>query len=407
MTIQPSRPKRRQEFEIALVCALPIEYDAICLSLDKIWDDEDHVGHYSHGGGGGAGEHQNKYTTGVVGRHNVVLALSSGMGKLAMNSLTSDLTARFTGIKLLVLAGICAGVPSAENDMLLGDVVISRTLVQYDFGKHVPGGFDRTVSVNENPHPSVRAMVVAFQTERERDRLVDRATEHLEEIQTRAGKKRRRVDYSRPPAATDRLFSPDYLHRHRGDDPDCGCSGTSVCASAAAATCDELKCDTGQLVQRARLERVVAGEEPAELDVFVGRFGSGDAVVRSGEYRDKMVREHGVVAFEMEGAGPWDGAPCVVVKGVCDFADSHKSKRWQRYAAATSAAVTKAILEGWVGDGGSGGDGGGDGNNDGPGEPSGLPAVPWSAKTPGAVYNTGNMFAHNTYNGDNVFNFAK
>ncbi|KAH8848031.1 hypothetical protein MCOR27_007927 [Pyricularia oryzae] len=398
MTTQPSRPKRRQDIEIALVCALPIEYDAICLSLDKIWDDDDH-GSQAHSGGG---EHQNKYTTGVVGRHNVVLALSSGTGKLAMNSLTSDLTGRFAGIKLLVLAGICAGVPSAENDMLLGDVVISRTLVQYDFGKHVPGGFDSTVSVNENPHPSVRAMVVAFQTERERDRLVDRATEYLEEIQARAGSKRRRVDYSRPPAATDRLFSAAYLHRHRGADLVCGCTEANVCTSAVTSTCDELGCDTTQLMRRPRLDRVVAGEEPAELDVFVGRFGSGDAVVRSGEYRDRMVREHGVVAIEMEGAGPWDGAPCVVVKGVCDFADSHKSKRWQRYAAATSAAVTKAILQGWVGGGG-----GGEENNSGLGEPGGMSAGPWLAKTPGAVYNTGNIFAHNTYNGDNVFNFSK
>ncbi len=47
----------------------------------------------------------------------------------------------------------------------------------------------------------------------------------------------------------------------------------------------------------------------------------------------------------MEGAGVWDKLPCIVIKGICDYADSHKSKVWQRFAAAIAAAVAKAILE--------------------------------------------------------------
>ena len=49
----------------------------------------------------------------------------------------------------------------------------------------------------------------------------------------------------------------------------------------------------------------------------------------------------------MEGAGAWDYIPTVVVKGVCDYADSHKNKGWQQYAAATAAACMKAVLEEW------------------------------------------------------------
>ncbi|WYZ45759.1 hypothetical protein EsH8_VIII_001075 [Colletotrichum jinshuiense] len=44
----------------------------------------------------------------------------------------------------------------------------------------------------------------------------------------------------------------------------------------------------------------------------------------------------------MEGAGVWDEAPCIVVKGICDYADNHKKKTWQVYAAATAASVLKA-----------------------------------------------------------------
>ncbi|EXL39960.1 hypothetical protein FOCG_17462 [Fusarium oxysporum f. sp. radicis-lycopersici 26381] len=77
-------------------------------------------------------------------------------------------------------------------------------------------------------------------------------------------------------------------------------------------------------------------------------MASGDSVMKSGEDRDREVEARDVVAFEMEGAGVWDILPCIVIKGACDYADSHKSKVWQRYAAATAAACTKAFLGFWV-----------------------------------------------------------
>jgi nucleoside phosphorylase len=67
--------------------------------------------------------------------------------------------------------------------------------------------------------------------------------------------------------------------------------------------------------------------------------------MKSGRHRDGIAQEHGIIAFEMEGAGIWEEVPCIVVKGVCDYADSHKNKKWQNYAAATGASAAKAILE--------------------------------------------------------------
>jgi len=42
--------------------------------------------------------------------------------------------------------------------------------------------------------------------------------------------------------------------------------------------------------------------------------------------------------------GLMDTFPCLVIRGICDYADSHKSKRWQPYAAATAAAYAKELL---------------------------------------------------------------
>ena len=69
----------------------------------------------------------------------------------------------------------------------------------------------------------------------------------------------------------------------------------------------------------------------------------------SGERRDEIARREGVIAFEMEGSGVWDSLPCVVIKGVSDYADSHKNGKWRSYAAAAAAAACmKAFLNEWT-----------------------------------------------------------
>jgi hypothetical protein len=52
----------------------------------------------------------------------------------------------------------------------------------------------------------------------------------------------------------------------------------------------------------------------------------------------------GILCVEMEAAGLMDEFPCLVIRGICDYADSHKNKRWQPYAAATAAAYAKELL---------------------------------------------------------------
>jgi nucleoside phosphorylase len=68
--------------------------------------------------------------------------------------------------------------------------------------------------------------------------------------------------------------------------------------------------------------------------------------MKSGEDRDEIAAREKVTGFEMKGAGVWDEFPCVVIKGVCDYADSHKNKKWQGYASAAAAAYMKAFLKG-------------------------------------------------------------
>jgi nucleoside phosphorylase len=61
--------------------------------------------------------------------------------------------------------------------------------------------------------------------------------------------------------------------------------------------------------------------------------------------REKLAAETGVLCFEMEAAGLMNSFPCLVIRGICDYADSHKNKQWQGYAAMAAAAYTKDLLQ--------------------------------------------------------------
>lgn len=91
------------------------------------------------------------------------------------------------------------------------------------------------------------------------------------------------------------------------------------------------------------IKRTERGSE--EVVIHYGTIASGNQVMKDGETRDRIsVELGGVLCFEMEAAGLAITFPCAVIRGICDYADSHKNKSWQPYAAATAAAVTKELL---------------------------------------------------------------
>ncbi|KAK1983101.1 hypothetical protein LZ30DRAFT_624045 [Colletotrichum cereale] len=341
-----ARARRREDFQIAVICALPLEYDAVAFAFDEIWEED---GDRTANAPGDS----TPYTTGRMGSHNVVLLLLPGMGKTNAAGAAARLQSSYTGIKLAILCGICGGVPFPRKDdeLLLGDVVISKSVLQYDLGRKHPDRFASKDTVEESlgrPSREVRTLVASFETHHGRSRLQHRASQVLEQVQQKAHRVHRNL-YERPSAAEDRLFEPSYVHRHR-ESSLCGCSESGACERALAASCEALQCDASRLVPRRRLEaqKMHEAQDVAvsqELQVLVGRVGSADTVMKAGLDRDRIAKEHGIIAFEMEGAGVWDEFPCIVVKAVCDYADSHKNKRWQNFAAATAASTTKALLE--------------------------------------------------------------
>jgi hypothetical protein len=85
--------------------------------------------------------------------------------------------------------------------------------------------------------------------------------------------------------------------------------------------------------------------EDQEVVVHYGTIASGSQVMKDATTRDMVSLEFGgVLCFEMEAAGLMNDFPCLVIRGICDYADSHKNKKWQPYAASTAAAYAKEVL---------------------------------------------------------------
>jgi nucleoside phosphorylase len=302
------RPRGREDFEVALVCALTLEFDAVSLVIDEFWDNEGDP--YGRAQGD-----RNTYTTGRIGKYNAVITLL-GMGKKNSTSATADLRSSYPNIKLAILVGICGGVPFVgEEQVRLGDVLISKTVVQHDFGTQGEGQFIRKntpeASLGQAPK-DILNLLANIETHHGKSQLRERSNFFFTQLQQTAAQKGRAADYRNPYTA-------------------------SLVSGYQAPW-------TTTTVVKSEAQGVSHKEVPVPA-IYLGPIASGDTVMKSAQRRDELVQAEGIIGFEMEGAGVWQELPCIIVKGVCDYADGEKTKAWQDFAAATSASTTKAILE--------------------------------------------------------------
>lgn len=75
-----------------------------------------------------------------------------------------------------------------------------------------------------------------------------------------------------------------------------------------------------------------------------GTITSGELVLKDAKKRDDLAQGHGVLCFEMEAAGALTDFPCMVIRDISDYCDSHKNDQWHGYAAAVAAAYARQLF---------------------------------------------------------------
>ncbi|KAM0286538.1 hypothetical protein ACHAO9_008166 [Fusarium lateritium] len=310
------------DYTVGWVCALPKELTAATAMLDR-----------RHPILSKPENDNNAYTLGTIGEHNVVIAcLPKGMiGNAPAATVVSCMATTFPCIKFALMVGIGGGVPSKNNKIRLGDVVVSTPtdkypgVVKWDSGKmNGIDKFERTGSLNNPPKSLLTALTLL---ETEHDISGSRIPEYLDEIKFKSEKLASK--FLRTGSLEDLLFKSSYRHVEPPvyDDDEKDDEKHESCHF-----CDKTMADK---------------RKSRELLVHYGLIASGDKLVKDAAFRDKLNKEFGghVLCVEMEAAGLMNHFPCLVIRGICDYADSHKNKDWQEHAAIVAAAYANELLQ--------------------------------------------------------------
>ncbi|KAF3931123.1 hypothetical protein ABW20_dc0108532 [Dactylellina cionopaga] len=299
-----------EDYTIGWICALDLEFTAALAILDerhpRLPQDE---------------QDDNAYEFGRVGHYNIIIAcLPSGLyGITSAARVATNMRRSFPSITAALMVGIGGGAPVLpENDIRLGDVVVSKPVaesggvLQYDFGKTVvEGKFVQTGVLNKPPNIFLNAMAKIKAEYSLHQNSIDSTITTILENGSFPN------DFARPPVGSDQLFEAHYDH------------------TFGKISCDQ--CDYHMEIERP--------SRPRDQPYFhYGLVASANQVMRHGLTRDKLSREKGVLCFEMEAAGLMDELPSLIIRGICDYSDSHKNKVWQPYAALVAAAFAKELL---------------------------------------------------------------
>jgi nucleoside phosphorylase len=305
------------DYTVGWICALSTEYVAAQAFLDDKHEGPEYV----------SPSDNNDYTLGKVGRHNVVIAVlpDGEYGTASAAIVARDMLHSFPNVRIGLMVGIGGGAPTRQHDIRLGDIVVSAPrdgnggVFQYDFGKTIQDQSFRTTGFLNQPPTVLRTAIngLKAQYESEEHQLEAAINSVLEK------KARLRKKYKRPDQSNDRLYQSEIIHPPND-------------VTGCATVCGD---NPSKLILRP--ER---GENEDNLEIHYGLIASANQLMKDARVRDRLAVEKDVLCFEMEAAGLMNHFPCLVIRGICDYSDSHKNKEWQGYAAMAAAAYAKDLL---------------------------------------------------------------
>ncbi|RDA90642.1 hypothetical protein CP533_6830 [Ophiocordyceps camponoti-saundersi (nom. inval.)] len=311
-------------YTVGWICALPKEQTAATAMLHQIHPELPNPPNDF-----------NIYTLGSIGAHNVVIAcLPKGkIGTNAASTVATRLVNTYPSVKFGLMVGIGGGIPPKVR---LGDVVVSTPVyeypgvIQWDFGTAEKGGAFRRIGALNNPPSALLTALAKLETRH--DMQGSRIPEYLDDL---------RKNW---PALVPKYIRSDLLK----DPEDVRFTWNAHLLElllnifwAILGFVHIIPPSDGKPKGKPSPESTSRG-----FQVHYGLIASGNQVIKDIKLRDTIDRNLGgnVLCVEMEAAGLMDNFPCIVVRGICDYADSRKNYEWQEHAAAVAAAFAKELL---------------------------------------------------------------
>lgn len=332
--ISPYRKRLYHDaYTIGWVCALPKEQTAARAMLDE--------------------EHEpllkprndyNAYILGSICGHNVVIACLPTIGTNPAATVATSMINTFQSIRFGLMVGIGGGIPSKVN---LGDVVVSQPVadfhgvVQWDMGKLERGGqFVHTGSLNRPPNALLNASNLLKSNH---EMYGSKINEYLDDVERKLPLLAPK--YTRRECLEDQLLVSERMRRTPREVHFLSMLWQAIIITVVyllgSWAIGSVYEENGQLSEKAEGKRA-----RREVRVHHGLIASGNKVVKDAQYRDSLDKAFGgyLLCVEMEAAGLMNDFPCIVIRGICDYADSGKENTWQEYAATVAAAYAKELL---------------------------------------------------------------
>ncbi|KAK6501260.1 hypothetical protein TWF481_009101 [Arthrobotrys musiformis] len=333
--------RSHHDYTIGWICALSKELTAAKVMLDDI--------HPSLPKPSGD---TNTYTLGSIGKHNVVIAcLPEGMiGTNQAAVIATRLVGTFPAVKVGFMVGIGGGIPPVVS---LGDVVVSKPtggypgVVQWDMGKMESGGqFKRTGALNKPPKALLTALTDLKSDQEIYGTKFEQRLNYIRSTFANLDKKYRR------PSGKHTSYPGDSKEEPKtGKNPALGFWQfilfilRYIFGGWALGPVEYTP--THKVTATQEFQQSPQAEVADEVKVHYGLIASGNQVIKDAAFRERINENLGgqVLCVEMEAAGLMDDFPCIVIRGICDYADERKNDDWHDYAAAVAAAYARDFIE--------------------------------------------------------------
>lgn len=339
------------QYTVAWICALDIELKAALCMLDKEHGrprDDSHA------------KEKNSYVCGEIYGHNVVIAVlpNDTNGTHAAQTAADSLADAFVNIGSHIFVGIAGGLPIRADgiDIRLGDVVVGTNVTHDEHGKKYPEDFRSYPSLLRRAKHQLLSAVTTLKAEIRPGHVEKRLYTGVvlpklikEDMAGSDDSDNADLQNEFAPPSFDQCPENLLHHQFDLDNPAHPAFSLDILFKATTEHVDGAarkfrhpcgECNMKEII----LREPRTGSYLNNPRIHRGTIASGNVLVRDPKLRDDIQRRTGALCVEMEAVGLLQDFPFLVIRGICDYADSHKNDIWQPYAAINAAGYARELL---------------------------------------------------------------